>query len=172
MADRDRSALDEKQLEKVREHLCRLATLVTKPTRYGFQTLRRDREDGAIEYQIFADTKGSGTQIAYVQSTKHDAEFIAECLEQAPLFEQLLHAEATLQSQAQEIASLRALLSRLGHHEEGCAIRRCATCHQRATYDSVNMHYDKGNPAYHEVDPNPCDCGLAEALASRPSGGS
>lgn len=84
----------EQQLRPVREHLLRLAEKVTKPTRYGFQTLRRDRDDGTIEYQIFADTKGNGTQIAYVQSTRHDAEFITACLAQAPLFAELLSIAA------------------------------------------------------------------------------
>lgn len=80
------------ELEKVRQYLTRLAGLVTKPTKYGFQMLRRDREDGSIEYQIFADTKGNGRQIAWVQSSRHDAEFITACLAQAPLFDMLLRA--------------------------------------------------------------------------------
>lgn len=78
------------QFGKVRAYLCRLATHVTRPAQYGFQFLRRDRDDGSIEYQIFADTKGNGRQIAWVQSSRHDAEFITACLAQAPLFEQLL----------------------------------------------------------------------------------
>ncbi len=86
----------ETMLDKVRAHLCRLAKSVTRPLgrdNYSFQVVRRDRENGDIEYQIFADTK-RGTQIAWVQSTKHDADFIAACLAQAPLFAELLEARA------------------------------------------------------------------------------
>lgn len=72
----------ETQHAKVIAHLIRLAKAVTKPKGFGFQVLRRDRDDGTIEYQIFADTKGHGTQIAYVQSTKHDAKFNAACFAQ------------------------------------------------------------------------------------------
>ena len=83
--------LADTQLAKVREYLIRIAKTVTRA--HGFQWLRRDREDDSIEYQIFADTKGNdGTQIAWVQSTRHDAEFIAACLAQAPLFADLLAA--------------------------------------------------------------------------------
>ena len=82
------------RLDKVRKHLVRLAKAVTRPEAYGFQTLRRERNGGDIEYQIFADTEPHGTQIAWVQSTRHDAEFIAACLAQAPLFAELLREAA------------------------------------------------------------------------------
>jgi hypothetical protein len=92
-----------RQVDKVREYLCRLARLVTRPTKFGFQCLRRERARGDIEYQIFADTEPNGTQIAWVQSTRHDAEFISAVLAQAPLFDQLL-------AQASEVEALRAAL--------------------------------------------------------------
>lgn len=78
------------QLGKIREHLIRLSKGVVRPAEYGIQVLRRDREDGSIEYQVFADTKGNGRQIAWVQSSRHDAEFIAACIAQAALFPDLL----------------------------------------------------------------------------------
>ena len=96
MADREMipasspTPMKKDELEKVREYLIRLARNVTRPTRLGFQVIRRDRGNGDIEYQIFADTEPNGTQIAWVQSTRHDAEFIAAVLAQAPLLEELL----------------------------------------------------------------------------------
>lgn len=77
------------QLQKIAEMLVRLSKHVTKETGTdGVMCLRRERETGDIEYQIFADTP-DGTQIAWVQSTRHDAEFIQACLAQAPLFDKL-----------------------------------------------------------------------------------
>ena len=89
MSDQDQPITDP-QWQQVRDYLCRLADSVTRPSTYGFQVLRRERENGDIEYQIFADTEPDGTQIAWVQSTRHDAEFISACLAQAPLFRELL----------------------------------------------------------------------------------
>jgi hypothetical protein len=83
------------QLEKVRADLVRRAASVTRPESCGFQLLRRERENGDIEYQIFADTEPDGTQIAWVQSTRQDAEFIQACLAQAPLFAELLRAASS-----------------------------------------------------------------------------
>lgn len=53
----------------------RLLKAVTKADEW--QCLRRDRDQGDIEYQIFADCDPEGEQIAWVQSTRGDAEFIA-----------------------------------------------------------------------------------------------
>lgn len=83
------------RLDKVREYLCRLAATVTRPTGV-FQTIRREDGDGGIQYQIFADTDPNGTQIAWVQSTRHDAEFIAACLAQAPLLAELFAEQRAL----------------------------------------------------------------------------
>ncbi len=73
---------------KVRAYLCRLAKLVTPVG--SLQTIRRDGDDGEIRYQLFADTDPDGVQIGYIDSTRHDAEFVAACLAQAPLFDELL----------------------------------------------------------------------------------
>jgi len=89
------------EMKKVSDHLLRLAAPVTRPT-YGFQVLRRERDNGDIEYQIFADTEPNGEQIAWVQSTRHDAEFIAACLAQAPLFESLIGSRDELLAVAVE----------------------------------------------------------------------
>lgn len=69
-----------------------------------WQCLRRDRNDGGIEYQIFADCEPDGEQIAWVQSTRHDAEFIAA----APLL--LRDLLALIADQAQQIADSEAAL--------------------------------------------------------------
>jgi hypothetical protein len=82
--------VQQSQLQKVREHLCRLAKSVTKPHGLGFQVIRRDNDEGGIEYQIFADSARDGVQVAYVQSSRLDAEFIAACFAQAPLFAELM----------------------------------------------------------------------------------
>ena len=73
------------------ERLIKAARCVTKARE--FQIIRRDRDTGEVEYQIFADTERprNGVQVAWVQSTRHDAEFIALALELAPaLVEALL----------------------------------------------------------------------------------
>lgn len=96
------------RLEKVRGYLCRLAKSVTRAN--SFQVVRRDRDDGTIEYQIFADTEKPkhGMQVAYVQSTRHDADFIAAVLAQAPLFDELLKADLEAQ-----VSALTAQVERL-----------------------------------------------------------
>lgn len=87
----------DEQVSQVRAYLIRLAKHVTKAK--SFQVLRRDRTEGDIEYQIFADAPKNGIQIAWVQSTRQDAEFISACLAQAPLFEELLAESTRLRAQ-------------------------------------------------------------------------
>lgn len=83
------------QLDRIIAHLRRLAEHVTVPT-HGFKTTRRERDTGDIEYQITAEYAEDVRQIAFVSSTRHDAEFIAAVLAQAPLFRELFQEPGAL----------------------------------------------------------------------------
>lgn len=80
------------QLARVRAYLQRLARHVTKPSQ-GFKVTRRDGDAGEIYYQITGEEPEDVIQIAFVQSTRHDADFISAVLAQAPLFDALLADE-------------------------------------------------------------------------------
>lgn len=94
MNDAELPDLDPKQRDKIVAHLHRLARHVSRPSR-GFKITRRDRDDGQIDYQITAEEPDDVILIGYVSSTRHDAEFVAAVLAQAPYFDQLLRAGAS-----------------------------------------------------------------------------
>jgi hypothetical protein len=118
-------------LEQWWAHVLALAERITTAT--SFQTVRRDSSDGRITYMVLAWTGRECREVAFVEGSRHDAEFIAAMFAQAPLLKQLAAAPVVPPSSEPTMCS----------SEEG-QIRRLADRLERAWIEggSVVTHAD------------------------------
>jgi hypothetical protein len=110
-------------------YVLRCAERITKAD--SFQVVRRERGNGQIHYRVIAWTGREATEIASVEGSRHDAEFISACFAQAPLLKQVGASPSVAAADArQHQAEIETLtqerdraLSRREHTEAWYAVR-------------------------------------------------